>query len=140
MFFQTKAACLSRRPRSKALTRMRSLPSQFGEHAEANTIVHATQSSKQQCSNLSLKVKYMTVTRPSMLSHSCSVSRRRFTTRLKRLKLWTPDFLGGKLLGVRTISSISVSIYTYIFVLVQHMRFYCMPLTQYLYRRMSLKD
>jgi len=51
--------------------------------------------------------------------------RRGFTIRLKRLKLRAPRFRGWpNLLGVSTISSISISIYICILVLVQRTCFY----------------
>jgi len=62
-----------------------------------------------------------------------AVARRRFTIRLKRLKLKALDFGGPERLGVRTVSSISVSNDICIFVLVQR-TFFTMPLTKDLYR------
>jgi len=68
---------------------------------------------------------------------------RGFTIRLERLKPRAPDFGGAqsfgskpKVLGVRTISSISVSDYICIFVLIQH-TFFTMPLAKDLYKNKS---
>ena len=54
---------------------------------------------------------------------------------LKRFKPRAPEIGRPKILGVRIISSISICI----FVLVRR-TFFNMPLTQYLYRRMSAKN
>ena len=53
-----------------------------------------------------------------------SLTQAGFTIRLKRLKPRAPDFGGPQILGVKTISSISVSNYICIFVLVQRTLFY----------------
>jgi len=66
-------------------------------------------------------------------------SRRRFTIRLKGSSLPPPISGVPKILGVRTISSIYVSNYICIFVLIQPTLF-TMPLTKDFYRRMSAKD
>jgi len=50
-----------------------------------------------------------------------------------------PDFGGLKRLGVRTISSISVS-FLFVFLFWFSARFFTMPLTKDLYRRMGAKD
>jgi len=63
----------------------------------------------------------------------CSLLRRGFTIRLKRLKPRAPILGRPKISGVRTISSIFVSNYICIFVLVQR-TFFTMPLTKDLCR------
>jgi len=50
--------------------------------------------------------------------------RRGFTIKLKRLMPRAPDFGGPKILGIRKISSISISIYICILVLLQRTCFY----------------
>jgi len=66
------------------------------------------------------------------------MTRRGFTTRLKRLKLTPPDLGGPKRLGVRAITSISVSIIV-VFFFWFNARPFTMPLTKDLYRTGLLK-
>jgi len=56
-----------------------------------------------------------------------------------RLKPRAPDFGGLQNLGIRTISSISVS-GMFVFLFWFNKRFFTMTLTKDLYRRMSAKD
>jgi len=74
------------------------------------------------------------VLNPVLYPHMEVAGRRGFTIRLKRLSLGTSISTVSKILGVRTISSISV------FLLWFNAHFFTMPLTKDLYRRMSAKD
>jgi len=70
-------------------------------------------------------------------SRRTPAGRRGFTIRLKRIKSRAPYIGGPKILEIRTISSISVSIYICILVLSQR-TFFTMPLTKDLFRTVVL--